>query len=857
MWRGKFHGSPVITLELDMVRPMYRNKLLAILSLAAFGAQTILLPPVMAVTAVKTPVRRAQPTGAKSTGAEPIGDKWAVVIGVSRFADARIPELKYASKDAKDFYDYLVDQNGGKFQPDHVKLLVNGDATKINIMDMIGDSFLPHAASPNDLVVIYLSTHGSPAGADVRGVNYVIAHDTRPNKLFATGLEMRQLLRIIKERVHTNRVLLVLDTCYSGAGALGHKGLTRTNVDSASLAQGIGSLVISSSSPEQRSWESDGLKNSYFTRYLIDTLKEGGTTPIETAFGSMKQKVQNTVLREKGEMQTPVLAGSFSGPRLVLGVPPKERRPAPITIPFSDSDSNVVASASEAKGDDFTSYGQRMRTAQELIDQGKFFDAMHELDRAIKDNPSSVEAQLVLSDVMDAQAKWMQSLEAAKCAVRNDENSAQAREKLSRAYVRLQNSDEALRQAQMAATLDPQSSMAHFYMGVINEKFGNRVDQAEQFYRKAIEINGANAPALVALANLLRKEGRNADEVETLIKHAIEADSDDPDAHLAYARLLYERKGQFKEAEKLLREAINVSPNDPMLHAELGVVLSNKEDTYTEAEAEFRKAIELNKNGGVGYPRFVFAHFLADKRQRYDQAEEEYAAAIKADGSLDQARIEYGNLLVRRKKYDDADLQYNKALVANPKNSLAHLGLGRIQYELFKDYKAAEAQLQKATILDPKLSAAYDLLGDVYYYGLHRYTDAKKAYETAIQVDGKNASAHYHLAMLMLDRVKENNPQTILDALTKATASDAAESRYQTKLGYVMQTYFKQFKPAEEAYRKAIALNVADSEAHMNLGLLLITKFGQRKEGERELRTAFEQNPKDVEIKSAFERYVH
>lgn len=148
-------------------------------------------------------------------------DKWAVVIGLQEFADPTIPKLRYSAKDAKDFFDYLVDPAGGRFAKDHVKLLVNSDATKVNIMDVLGDSFLPHGAAPGDLVVIYLSTHGSPAGADINGVNYVVAYDTQINKMFATGIEMRQLIRIIKERVHTNRIMLVMDTCYSGAGAIG------------------------------------------------------------------------------------------------------------------------------------------------------------------------------------------------------------------------------------------------------------------------------------------------------------------------------------------------------------------------------------------------------------------------------------------------------------------------------------------------------------------------------------------------------------------------------------------------------------------------------------------------------------
>lgn len=259
--------------------------------------------------------QQAAPTASKL--GKPIGDKWAVVIGCSKFADSRVPTLKYSAKDAQDFADFLTDPNFGRFKKDHVKVLTNENATKINIMDTIGDSFLPHAALPGDLVVIYLSTHGSPAGLDIRGVNYVIAYDTLTDKLFATGIEMKQLMRVIKERVHTDRILLVMDTCYSGAGAgneEGHKGLFRVNIDPNQVAQGSGSLVISSSSPNQRAWESDKLQNSFFTRYLIDSMKEnGGQVPIDQAFDHMKDRVQEGVLKEKGELQTPVMSGVFQG----------------------------------------------------------------------------------------------------------------------------------------------------------------------------------------------------------------------------------------------------------------------------------------------------------------------------------------------------------------------------------------------------------------------------------------------------------------------------------------------------------------------------------------------------------------
>lgn len=781
--------------------------------------------------------------------ASPIGDKWAVVIGVGKFADSKIPQLKYAAKDAKDFYDYLVDPAQGKFQKDHVKLLINEDASKINIMDMLGDSFLPHAAQPNDLVVIYLSTHGSPAGADIRGVNYVIAYDTQLRKLFATGIDMKQLLRMIKERVHTSRILLVLDTCYSGAGGESHKGLSRTNVDSQSLAQGIGSMVITSSAPDQRSWESDQLKNSYFTRYLLESLKQSGNGNIDQAFNSMKQKVQQNVLKDKGEVQTPVLSGTFFGPKLQLSVEPSQSHPAPVTVPLSNEDGSSGKSSSA----DLSTYGEKMRSARALIEQNKFWDATHELEAAIKSNPESVEARLVSADVLDTQGRFNEAYESAKKAVMNDEESAQAREKLARAYMRIGNIDEAMRQAQKTVTLDPENSMGYYLMAYINEKYLNRADEAEQLYKKALELNTLNGKAYMGLANLLLRQGKDT-TAEGFVRKALEADADDADALLALARIM-KSKGNSKDAEQELRKAIQANPNDPVLHAELGAALSADKDRAQDAENEYKKAMELGPN--VGYCHFAFARFLDENLQRGDEAEKEYRLAIKLDPELDRARVKLADLLIlRRGIYDEAFDHYKKAFNSNPKNALAILGIGRIRAELYRDFPGAELEFRKALVIDPNLALAYNLLGQLYKTSMGRYVDAKQSFEKALQIDPKYANAHFNLAMLLLERPKENQPAQILNHLNKAVEYDPRASKYHTKLGYVQQTLFKQYKEAQAEYGKAIELNVADAEAHFRLGLLLIEKFGERKAGERELRTAHEQNAQDPEIRAAYERYV-
>lgn len=250
----------------------------------------------------------------------PVRDKWALVIGISKFASPGI-NLKYPAKDATDFYNYLIKQ--ANFAPDHVRLLTDQRATRENILAALGDKWLPRLALPDDLVVIYISSHGSPADIDVGGVNYLVAYDTDVNSLYATGIPLQDLMRIIKARVHSDRVVILLDACHSGAASADAKGLAFTaNVSADAVAQGTGQLVIASSKTDQVSWEGKAYANSVFTRYLIEGLERSGSgTKLGAAFDFMRDKVEEEVLRDRGVLQSPVLKSKWQGSDLAIALP--------------------------------------------------------------------------------------------------------------------------------------------------------------------------------------------------------------------------------------------------------------------------------------------------------------------------------------------------------------------------------------------------------------------------------------------------------------------------------------------------------------------------------------------------------
>ncbi len=277
-------------------------------------------------------------TLAGSTRDKTVADKWALVIGISNFKDSSI-NLKYAAKDATDFKNFLATQEN--FSPDHVLLLTDAKATKQEIISKLGDGWLGKHAQDNDLVLVYVSSHGSPSQEDV-GVNFLVAQDTDKYKLVSTGLPLQWLTKIIQEQVHCKRVLVILDVCHSGSAGdeskkasdvdddevasndSASKGLGRTvKIDVSGLHVGSGQVVLCSSSADQVSWESKNYPNSVFTRRLIEALQcKGKDTTLNEAYERLRSSVGAEVLSDRGMVQTPNLYNkTWTGGDPVLAVP--------------------------------------------------------------------------------------------------------------------------------------------------------------------------------------------------------------------------------------------------------------------------------------------------------------------------------------------------------------------------------------------------------------------------------------------------------------------------------------------------------------------------------------------------------
>lgn len=249
----------------------------------------------------------------------PIADKWAVLIGISKFANQKISPLRYPAKDAQDFCNFVIAQEN--FARDHVLLLTDERATKVKILEAFGDGWLPQRVMADDLVLVYISTHGSPA--DRAGENFIIAYDSDPEHPYATGIRLQDLSRELTVRTGCDRLVLLLDACHSGAAVSESRSLLRapTNFDLEAIT-GSGQLVISSSKSSQVSWESKRYSNGVFTAQLMRALqKRGRQTTLEEAYRYLREGVETEVRFDRLADQTPVMLDKWTGARLALAAP--------------------------------------------------------------------------------------------------------------------------------------------------------------------------------------------------------------------------------------------------------------------------------------------------------------------------------------------------------------------------------------------------------------------------------------------------------------------------------------------------------------------------------------------------------
>jgi Tfp pilus assembly protein PilF len=168
--------------------------------------------------------------------------------------------------------------------------------------------------------------------------------------------------------------------------------------------------------------------------------------------------------------------------------------------------------------------------------------------------------------------------------------------------------------------LDPTSSTANFYQGILLQRQGN-TEEARKCYERAIELDPEYAPPQVNLGVLLMNENRH-EQALAAFAEALRIDPMELRARFN-SGLVYERMGQSAAAIEEFRQVIEHAPDNHASRLKLGMLLAS----------------EGKRHEAMDHFRYILS------KQDDPSAHAELAAALVAEGDPHSALQHYGQAL--------------------------------------------------------------------------------------------------------------------------------------------------------------------------------------------------------------------
>lgn len=278
------------------------------------------VPALLLLTLVRAggQVPAMAPSEVIPTGAE--GQRFALVIGVSNYDDARFKDLAYADSDARALANVLVDPTRGRFARENVRLLTSDGSssapTKNNIFREM--QWLRANAGPDDLILVFFAGHGF---RDEFGT-YLVPKDGEWDVLVSSGVNMNDFNRFVNA-MSARRKIVIFDCCHAGGisnTARGDEPLDAEYYRQA-CAQAEGRINFSACRAGELSYEYDEQKHGVFTYHLCQALAGHADRDLNgvVTFAEVESYVKREVVKwaqGQGKQQNPqvdavALSGEF------------------------------------------------------------------------------------------------------------------------------------------------------------------------------------------------------------------------------------------------------------------------------------------------------------------------------------------------------------------------------------------------------------------------------------------------------------------------------------------------------------------------------------------------------------------
>ncbi|MTJ51732.1 Clp protease [Anabaena sp. UHCC 0253] len=194
----------------------------------------------------------------------------ALLIGVSEY-EPGLNQLAGAVKDMEAMQRVLQHPEMGGFAESEIVVMPNPQRQDMeNAIEKLFDN-----RQKDDLLLLYFSGHGI---TDDSGKLYLTNSQTCKydnGNLIKTSATPASLIHEFMENSRSQRQVIILDACFSGAFAEGMKAKDDSSVEINQQLGGKGRAVLTSSSSIEYSFEQAGEELSVYTRYIVNGIETG------------------------------------------------------------------------------------------------------------------------------------------------------------------------------------------------------------------------------------------------------------------------------------------------------------------------------------------------------------------------------------------------------------------------------------------------------------------------------------------------------------------------------------------------------------------------------------------------------
>ncbi len=249
-----------------------------------------------------------------------IGERWAVVVGISKYEhnDKGIPNLDNAANDARTFADFLKSPEGGGFKNENVLVLTDAQATSAALRRALF-TFLKKAIE-EDFVIFFFSGQGTPEPG-ISENYYLLTYDADPDDLPSTAIPTWDVDTAFRRNIKAKRAVIIADASHinSIGKATGIRGVTGSNLINKYLKNlsesGEGKAIFTATQEGQINAKTHfkGRNTGLFTHYLLEALSgaaDENTDGIVT-LGEVIDYTTDLVSAASRGKQRPDIAGKF------------------------------------------------------------------------------------------------------------------------------------------------------------------------------------------------------------------------------------------------------------------------------------------------------------------------------------------------------------------------------------------------------------------------------------------------------------------------------------------------------------------------------------------------------------------